>query len=134
MKLQVLAGALALGLGASALAPATARADDRDHGRPRTIPTAPIARIIGSFVPLRPPLPFHRWHSTPVVSSRRLPRTYRDNSLLVPAGVWRLYGYYGDYHYDAYRTAATTDPTGRTAMGRASPCTRRTAIAATVPC
>jgi len=33
MKLQVLAGALALGLGASALAPVTARADDGDHGR-----------------------------------------------------------------------------------------------------
>ena len=100
MKLQVLAGALALGLGASALAPATARADDRDQGR--------------SYHSYRSDRSYRSYHSDGHYHSNRsyhsgsyhsgsyhAYRPYRYNSYSYrPA--YGGYGYYGAYHYDAY--------------------------------
>jgi len=96
MKLRVLAGALALGLGASALVPAVASADDRgwrdgrDRGR---------VRIVRSY----------RNDRSRSYRSYRSDRSYRSYNSYRPyrySGYtyrpYRSYRYYDDYYYDDY--------------------------------
>ena len=82
MKLRVLAGALALGVGASVLAPMTASADDRRGDRTRS---------------------YRSYRSD---RSYRFSRPYRSNyyrNYSYRSGYrGRGYGYYNDYHYGGY--------------------------------
>jgi hypothetical protein len=88
MKLQVLAGALALGLGASALAPVTARADDR--GRSYRSYHSDRSYRSSSYRSYRP------YRS----SSYHSYRPYRYNSYYRSG--YHGYAYYDPYYYGDY--------------------------------
>jgi hypothetical protein len=101
MKLRVLAGALALSLGATALAPAVAEANDRDRGwRDR--------RRGGRVAVTRS----YRHDRPRAYRSSRSYRSYRSYGYVRPYGYstygYRSYGYsrpyryYDDYYYDDY--------------------------------
>ena len=119
MKLRVLAGALALGLGASALAPVAARADDRSRSYRSYRSDSYHSRSYHSG---------GSYHS----GSYHSYRPYRYSGYAYrPA--YRGYRYYGAPTIPPTPTAAITDPTRRTAMVRAWSRIRRTTMAATVP-
>lgn len=91
MKLQVLAGALALSLGATALAPAAARADDRYWRDGRRGGRALVVRAYRDD--------FRGYRS----SRWRYDRPYRYDGYRYGYGYGsRSYRYYDDYCYDDY--------------------------------
>ena len=99
MKLQVLAGALALGLGASVLLPAATRADDSDRGGP----SGGRVRIVRSY------RDGHRGDRARSYrsyrsdrSSYRSYRPYRYNDYSYWSGYRGYRYYYDDYVYGGY--------------------------------
>jgi hypothetical protein len=94
MKLQVLAGALALGLGASALAPVAARADDRSRSY--------RSYRSDSYRSDRSYRSGRSYHSNRAYrsGSYRSYRPYRYNSYYRSG--YRGYAYYDPYYYSDY--------------------------------
>jgi hypothetical protein len=92
MKLRVLAGALALGLGASALAPVAAHADDHRGDRGRSYHSYHSDRSYRSD---------RAYRSDRSYRSYRSYRPYRYNNYSYRSGS-RGYAYYDPYYYGDY--------------------------------